>query len=60
MDNTREVVDDRLRKALADAGRSALGMPGSLESFYEFMRRAQLKVVPAEAAIAMVTWEPKS
>ncbi len=40
-------VDDRLFKALAAAGRSPLGMPGTVDTMKQWLAQAGLKVVLA-------------
>ncbi|MES5483611.1 hypothetical protein QMZ05_12705 [Bradyrhizobium sp. INPA03-11B] len=42
----QQEVDRRLHKALDDAGRSALGMPTSVETFKAWLTQAGLCLVP--------------
>jgi len=45
-----EVVDRRLLDALTRANRSALGMPGSVDTFKQWLADAKLALVPVERA----------
>lgn len=47
--NTRLQIDIRLQEALEAAGRSALGMPATVETFRAWLAQARLELALADA-----------